>query len=75
MTIKEFPNYGILDDGLPQPCGAIHPTYGVTCVRYGRCWGGTLHMGIITNPRRLPDEQRKFVYWGGASMEADGHVR
>lgn len=61
-------------DGPPKECGAKHPRYeGVTCVRIGKCWGGSPHMGIVTNPNRLPDEQRRFVYWGGASMEMDRH--
>lgn len=64
-----------VDDGPPEECGAKHPQYtGVTCVRIGQCRGGTAHMGIVTKSRRLPDEQRKFVYWGGASMEMDRHA-
>jgi hypothetical protein len=57
-------------EGPPKACGAEHPRYkGVTCVRIGQCWAGTPHMGIISNPRRSPDEQRRFIYWGGASLE------
>lgn len=60
------------DDGPPKECGAQHPRYkGVTCVRIGKCWGGTAHMGISHNPGRPPDEQRKLVYWGGRSEEMD----
>ena len=62
------------EDGPPQTCSAEHPRYkGVTCVRIGECWGPMAHVGILSNPRKLPDEQRKFVYWGGASMEMDEH--
>lgn len=61
-----------LEDGPPKQCGAKHPRYNdVFCVRYGECWGGMTHMGITTNPNRLPHEQRRFVYWGGASMRMD----
>lgn len=59
-------------EGPPKECGAEHPKYnGVSCVRFGECRGITPHMGILSNPRKSPDEQRRFVYWGGASMEMD----
>ena len=61
-----------ISDEPPKECGARHPRYkSVTCVRIGECANWMPHMGIVTNPNRLPDEQRKFVYWGGRSMEQD----
>jgi hypothetical protein len=63
-----------VEDGPPKPCGAKHPRYeGVTCERIGACWGGSPHMGVITDPRKTHGEQRRFVYWGGASERIDKH--